>query len=375
MTDANSLLEKIRLQNRTHQKTFYAKNKDAVNARRRELYKAGRNALNGIVPGALEQIHEHEPLEQIKEPEPLQPVKQVKAKKSNTIINYEDAILKLKDRNLATATYNKYKDDLKRLVEITGCQDIFKCLKKHKQIIKDVNNSKKKNGEPYSNNTIKGIYQSILYVIDNLNLNVDKKPYLHEFEIRKITSVDDNKNKIENEIVLPFKDYISKVREKFGEDSKMFIIASLYDELTVRDDFALKIISNHKDATDDKINYLLVPKLMACKITINTYKTDKKYGVIKHTCSKPLSNAIKKYIAENGLKVGDYLFGNKPLTQFVSSNNPKIGIQGGVNLFRHMKITDELKSVKTPEERKELADKMRHSPVTQLAYLRKHKLI
>jgi hypothetical protein len=73
--------------------------------------------------------------------------------------------------------------------------------------------------------------------------------------------------------------------------------------------------------------------------------------------------------------MGDYLFGSKKLTQYVSSQNPYLNIKGGVSLFRNMKVSDELKTIKTPEQRLALADKMRHSPVSQLWYLRKQKLI
>jgi hypothetical protein len=155
----------------------------------------------------------------------------------------------------------------------------------------------------------------------------------------------------------------------------MYLIASLYDELTVRDDFQLKIVSNVNDMTDDKANYLLLPKSGYLKITTNTYKTETKYGVINHTCSKTLSSQIRHYLTNNKLTIGDYLFGNKKLTQFVSSQNPYIGIKGGVSLFRNMKVTDELKTIKTPEQRLALAEKMKHSPVSQLWYLRKQKLI
>jgi hypothetical protein len=379
MTDAEQLLAKIRDQNKKRQQEFYKRNKDAINEKRRLLYKAGRNALQGTTheePLLVEQSQEPVVVEEDETFEIELPPKKTKTNSKNSSpITYDDALLKLKEMNLATATYNKYKDDLKRFVSITGCQDISKCLKKSNQIIKEINNSKKKNGETYSNNTIKGIYQSILFIIDNLKLDVNKDPYLHEFEIRKIQSTDDNKDRIENEVVLPFKEYLTKVKDTFGENSKMYLIASLYDELTVRDDFQLKLISNQKDASDDKINYLVIPRTGNYRIIINTYKTEQKYGVIDHACSKRITGMIKKYIDGNGIKNGDYLFGNKALTQFVSFNNPKIAIQGGINYFRHMKITDELKSIKSPEERKALADKMRHSPNTQLAYLRKQKLI
>ena len=58
------------------------------------------------------------------------------------------------------------------------------------KIIDLVNNSKMRNGEPYAENTKKSAFQSILFVIDNLKLNIDKKPYLEQFEIKKIISME-----------------------------------------------------------------------------------------------------------------------------------------------------------------------------------------
>ena len=383
MTNADELLKKIRDQNKARQDRFYKANKDAINERRRKLYQAGKKALQGILPEETLVTHE-EPTHVVETPivEPLTKSKKNNKKQSTTktIITYADAVAKLtqfRTENviISDGTLKKYKEDLKRFVTITGCDDISECLKKSHLIIPEINNSKKKNGEPYSTNTLKSVYQSILFIIDNLHLDIDKKPYEKEYEIAILQSNDENAEKKETEEVLPFKVYLEKAKAKWGETSKMYLIASLYDELTVRDDFQLKIVSNVNDMTDDKANYLLVPKSGNLKITINTYKTETKYGVINHTCSKTLSSQIRKYMKDNNLRIGDYLFGNKKLTQFVSSQNPYIGIKGGVSLFRNMKVSDELKTIKTPEQRLALAEKMKHSPVSQLWYLRKQKLI
>lgn len=397
MSNAEQLLAKIREQTRLRQKAFYLRNKEKVNEKRRDVYKAGRQALKGVLPEKpLEQIPVVEETFEIELPPKtfeieLPPKKKRTNKKVSTnvpVITYDDAITKLtqlRSENIikTDGTFKKYKDDLKRFVTITGCDDISQCLQKHSLIIKEINNGKMKNGQPYSNNTIKSVYQSILFIIDTLNIKVDKKPYEQEYNIRILKSNDDNAEKKENEEVFPFKTYMEKVKDKFGDDSKMYLIASMYDELTVRDNFQLKLVSNVKDIPNDigvgqgvpAINYLLVPKSGNIKIVINSYKTEAKYGIINHTFKKNVSTMIRKYITNNSIKIDDYLFGDKPLTQFVSSNNPKIGIQGGINLFRQMKIADEIKLAKTPEERLALADKMRHSPVSQLWYLRKQKLI
>ena len=368
----SELLAKFREQNRLRQSAFYEKNKEAVNARRREKYKASKLIID-------EETKEPEPETQPQQPlaivqQPQEKMKKTRLTKSS--LTYDEAVSKLEKIIEVKATLEKYTQDLKRLISITGCNDIAKCLKKSKEIIEYVNHGTKKNGELYSTNTVKSLYQSILILIDKLELKINKKPYLNQFEILKIKSADEN-NKKNNEIIVPsFQTYLENVKNKFGENSKMFLIASLYNELTIRDDYILKIVTTKKNVIGDEINYLIVPPKASCQIIINAYKTEKKYGVIKHTCSKSLNNLIRKYMQNNHDNIGNsgYLFGDKTLTSFVSANNVKLNIKGGINIFRQMKITDELKNVASAEERKKLADSMRHSPVSQLKYVRQHNI-
>jgi len=383
--DAESILKKIRDQNKARQDKFYKANKDTINERRRKLYQAGKKALLGLPVEPAEAIVV--PEQAIVETPIVEPLtkskkaKNGKTKTNKTVITYNDAVAKLtqlRQENIikTDGTLKKYKEDLNRFVKITGCDDVSECLKKYSLIINDIHNGEKNNGEPYSTNSLKSVYQAILFIIDNFPLpDVNKQPYDKEYNILILQSNDENAEKKENEEVLPFKAYLEKAKEKWGENSKIYLIASLYYELTVRDDFQLKMVNSMNDMTDDKVNYLYVPKSGNLKITINTYKTEMKYGVINHTCSKSLSSQIRKYMTDNKLTIGDYLFGSKKLTQFVSSQNPYINIKGGVSLFRNMKVSDELKTITTPEQRLALADKMRHSPVSQLWYLRKQKLL
>jgi hypothetical protein len=170
---------------------------------------------------------------------------------------------------------------------------------------------------------------------------------------------------------ISFKEYLSAVETTFGKESKMFTIASVYDAFTVRDNYQLKIV---KKPSNDEDNFLVLSPM---KIVINSYKTDG-YGKLVFILKKPLETLLTKYMKQQGLGVGDYLFGDKPLTQFLSANNKKLNLdikgQGAINLLRHMKITDELKHA-TPEERLRLSEIMGHSPITQKAYLKSLKLI
>ena len=66
------------------------------------------------------------------------------------------------------------------------------------------------------------------------------------------------------------------------------------------------------------------------------------------------------------------MFGASPLTKFVGDMNRALGYAdaGGVNLFRHMRVSTFMKGNPTFEEREALAEEMGHSLITQTAYTR-----
>jgi hypothetical protein len=150
----------------------------------------------------------------------------------------------------------------------------------------------------------------------------------------------------------------------------MFVLSSLYDEATLRDDFALKIVERTPKDTSE--NYIVDLKT-GMTLIINTYKTQEAYGQIKVKLSKKLSKRIKAYMLKNNLQSGDYLFGDNKMSDYVRYHNSKIGVEGGISNYRKMKISEELSKNLTDEERIELAQKMKHSPMVQLSYVRKLK--
>jgi hypothetical protein len=61
----------------------------------------------------------------------------------------------------------------------------------------------------------------------------------------------------------------------------------------------------------------------------------------------------------------EYLFGSAKLSPFIAQMNKKIGFITGVNLFRHMSVSEVLNDPKvTPEQRATLAETMKHSIAT-----------
>jgi hypothetical protein len=179
--------------------------------------------------------------------------------------------------NLAKLHYNsaktafKYQQDFERLHKITNCEDYLKCFKKPPLMFKQLEDAKKENGKPYSINTLKAAVQTILFIIDHFELNtkVKKDAFRDKFEALKIRSLEHNAEKQAKEKVLPFQEYLSKVKDTFGEDSKMYVIARMYDELTVRDDFVLKII-HRLNENDGVTNYIVIPQSRTKNVKLNT---------------------------------------------------------------------------------------------------------
>ena len=149
-----------------------------------------------------------------------------------------------------------------------------------------------------------------------------------------------------------------------------FMFCQNYTQITLRDDFILKIVPSIEE-TNEEENFIIVP--IPLTIIINNYKTSNKYGEIKVKLSTSLSNLIRDYMSKEKLGNNDYLFGNKNLSNFVSNMNKKIGIKGGINEYRKMSVTDLINSKPTAQQRQKLAEIMKHAPLTQSKYLRTNK--
>ena len=354
------ILELMREKNRARQARYYEKNKETHNEKRRALYKIGRGVLKSDKPV---------------EPQPETFISNEIDLSGEKELSYDDVMIHLAEVIEKQSTLAKYKQDFKRLIMITECDNIIKCLKHPKKIISQIEEGRKSDDTPYSINTKKSLYQTILFLISHFKLNVSSsniKILMKKFEEYKVLSSDYTKLVSEEKEIISFHSYIEKVKEHFGINSKMYVLTLLYNDITLRDDFVLKIINKKEEATDDSKNYIILPAKGNLKLIINSYKTNSKYGVINHTLTSTLSKIIRTYIETHAIE--NYLFGNKKLTSFVSTNNKEMGISGGINEMRHMKITDELQNV-SAEMRVTLAEKMKHSPATQLSYLRKMKMV
>ena len=221
--------------------------------------------------------------------------------------------------------------------------------------------------------------QAILFAIDKFNIPIIpsvKKKYNDWFETLKIDSSNQTQDRKVNpqHAVISFDDYLTRIKNQYGEDSKQFLVANLYNESTMRDNYSgLQIIPTQRKNDDTITNFVIVPrsKSQPCKLVINSYKTQSKYGTMEVELSSYLSGLIRAYIDKNDLTTHLFNTNKQGLTTFVTNMNKKVGLKGGISLLRHMKVSELLSSPTiTAEQRVSMANSMGHSPITQLEYRR-----
>lgn len=348
MTDAEKYLHQAKL-NRERQKRWYEKNKEKVLAKKKEV----RNQTI-------------EPREKTTADLPDN------ASITSSLKNHTPT------EDIGASSFKKYADNLKDLIRITDCEHLLECLKKPKEIIRLITTAISNRGTPYKANSKKAFITAVLTAVEQLNLKVSAsavKQYKHYDELLDIEVANEVTQNV-NLKVEKFSKYLENVKNEYGETSTFYLLARLYNEATVRDNYGdLKIIRNDNESINDNLtNYIKVPKKFGtAKVFINKHKTSKK-GSIIITLSSELTKLIKNYMEVHKMKEGDSLFGvNKNgLTDYISKANKKLGYKGAVNLFRHMKIAEQLDNdgVHDPELRLRLAKDMGHSPAIQLTYNR-----
>ena len=276
-----------------------------------------------------------------------------------------------------------YISSTKTLFATTQCDTLTSCLLKFDEIENKLENGLKKDGTPYSLNSKKAFAQCIVKLITILNIPISealKQKYVVLMQEYGIKSKEQTEARQENPeyAVMPYTEYKDKINQVFPANSKQRLLASLYDEVTCRDNYGgIQIIKSVSEVDKaSKQNYIVVPKSnkQKCTVIIQSYKTEKRYGTINEKVSAELSKQIRQYMTANDLTYGKALFDKDKLSDFICDMNRKIGInigQGGVNYIRQSKISEMLdKQVLSEKGRLELAIKMRHSPISQLKYVR-----
>lgn len=353
-------LEHIRRLARERAKRHYALHKAELAPKKSALAKGNREAINAR---RRARVAEQRAKEALANPPPPPNPNVVRIKIKGITFDKLDDLIGDKIENELTKTGHLV--HIKSVMRLT-VPELTHALKNADRLIRAIDNGKMINEEDYSLSSKVKMYQAVLKLSEILEIPIDKEKIADAYQITKMKLDDELEEKPQAEYP-SFKTYLAQCAEKFNTDSREYLIAMMYSEFTCRDDLGLVIT----DKPLKTVNYLLINE-KSMTIVLNQYKQREKYGVIKHNCSAKLRALIDAYMTKKGLKVGDLLFGVTHLTDIVSLTNKRLGYTTGINLYRHMKVTDTLKSMKgaTPEERLALSKQMGHSPSMQKKYLR-----
>jgi len=363
---AEQKLERIKEQNRIRAKRYYDNNQAKILKKRADAKET-----------CIEAIKKCDDQKESEKPVLVVPEKDY----SKGILDIPTVIELIKTSVESENSQKFYINTLNTLSDILGCVNINTCFKNSKNIVYKIETATQKRfpDKTYSINSKKGLYQTILKMKDLIPLKLSKNAidkYTSMFEQHNTSSHMQTRFKVENEEVLDFDEYLTKVKDKFGEVSKEFIVASLYNLSGFRDNLILQIVSKPKQ-TDLKNNYIVIPttKTKNLSIELNVYKTSGKYGQDIIPIPSQLSKIIRKYIVEKDLEYNDYLFGKKSLSSFIKTFNNKLDLKISINNLRQMKVSSVLNKIDvSPAERVELGKKMKHSTVTSSTkYQRKTK--
>lgn len=374
--NAEEKIKHIRDLSKARSKSYYERNKEKILQKRKEERQKLNQELQNIKEKQQVPVEVTNIIEPIDEP--------VVSLSNSSDYSKDDLINLIKQQNYPAKTEKTYITDIRRIFKITGCDTIIPCLKKTKMIIDEIEGGTY-GDTSYSINTIKQTFQMLVIIIDkflinNKNFNKNqltkiKDKISTEFERYKELSMIETEDKIYNGVVPSFKTYLTEVKNMFGIDSKHYLVALLYSIFTMRDNFkAMRIIQNAND-NDEKNNFLLFNKKQF-KIIINDFKTKNKYKTITYTYNsknadeRELKKLLEKYISLNGIVYGEYIFGKTPLSDFVSLMNKQLGYETGINLYRHMRVTEQHGKSLSFEERNKLAKNMGHSLSVQKQYKR-----
>ena len=285
------------------------------------------------------------------------------------LIQVKNALDKKEITDAKEATKLKRWRDFKNIVQESECENIVTWINTGK-CVEYINNKTE------TRNTKMGYFKAFYFIVVKHELlpgvtEEAKKNIEEASKDIKDTVKYHQLNQWETDEIMkikPYSQYLDELkRDKYAEDSDEMVLMRVYDELTLRDDYADIVIHwNDPGRLEDESYYVV----KTGTIHFNGYKktgtTSEKNakGLYKpkyfaHKFSDGLAQLLKKYITKHS---GSRLFVKSPrrIAQAVGTN---------FQTMRKSKVREMYDDENyTLEERKKLADQMKHSWATQLIY-------
>jgi hypothetical protein len=355
---------------RIRQAKWYAKNAEKKKQQQKDKYVQKENPKKSGRP--------KKDVENIIIPEPVTITR-------NTSFTQEQIIsIIMNDENIKSADTKKTMvSDTKRFFTNAECNSL-RCLKSdYKLAINRVEEgfvSKGKNiGQNFSSGTLRSTFTTLATIIERYVGSFIPKKALKfiQDKIKAYKSQATDEYIEKQEVVYPtFNTYKNKVELMYGKESKEYLITSLYQAFAIRDNYGgIPILTSPPTSLKKATTNYIVVKKNYSYIVLSNYKTSKEYNTLKLTLPSSVNRLMKIYINNNNIEIGQPLFPEEKLSNFVSKINQELGYfdLGGTTAYRHMRIS-ELDGA-SYEEKVALANTMAHSVLTQKQYRRNLEVV
>ena len=357
--------------NRQRQAKYYLANSDKKKQQQKDKYVPKENPKKSGRP--------KKDVENIIIPEPITITRTTSFTQDELI-----SIIMNDERITSKDTKKTMVSDIKRFFTNAECNSL-RCLKSdYKLAINRVEEgfvSKGKNiGSNFSAGTLRSTFTTLATIIERYVGSFIPKKVL-KFIQDKVkaykSQATDDYIKNQEEVVYPtFSTYKNKVELMYGKESKEYLLTSLYNAFAVRDNYGGIPILTSPPTTLKKAttNYIVVKKNYSY-IVLSNYKTSDQYNTLKLTLPSNVNRLMKIYINNNNIEIGQPLFPEEKLSNFVSNMNNELGYfdLGGVTAYRHMRVS-ELDGA-SYSDKVALANTMGHSVLTQKQYRRNLEVV
>jgi hypothetical protein len=220
--------------------------------------------------------------------------------------------------------------------------DLMGWIKRPDDLIAALNSVKKQTGGEYALSQRQKLGGVVLNIIKIMKLEIpreiDKKLFnyfrtskLHYDMVQKATN-----NQLDpNVSVLSFDKIVAQTLAKYKKDSIEYLLVKMYQDHTLRNDYAQAILINDSSQIEPDKNYIILGAGRA-SFVIQKHKSVKDHGVLRGEFSAETTELLKKYIKARKLKPGEIIFGKltSPALHNITQSSGKDLMDGGARVLR-----------------------------------------
>lgn len=356
---AQQKLEHKRELAKKRQQTFYNNKKEVVLKRQQDARKELKELADKAAPPPLPQPQPKPKPQRQPQPQPqpkqhpLQranpqgrrpPVEKLNANHPDIDLSKDMVVNAMKTTALIKTEGNRKVnvDKIKQVFKMINDNNLYDYIRKASKIA-DVIDTAKQVKDPtktYSNNTKVALINSVIKTCEIFELKeskgVDFEGLYYYYKFFKLKGeIETNPvNTRVGDAVVSYDEFVKKIKDKFGLISAEYLLAKLYQECPLRNNYSqIKIVETEKECGVDS-NCIEIPESAngVARVHLNVYKTKSRYGSKIITLSLYTTRLLKLYVV--GKKIEGVLF-PFDVSKRLKKMTEAVGVGGSVNMIRH----------------------------------------